>query len=387
MNAIKPSGILHALYSLRAEGCPRLAYDLLDQEIKQRSRRGSVAILDPQDDLRTEFEGLGVSITQLTWKRRNYVALYRQFLKLLRQEKPAGVILYPLGAHLPMTWACQRLGIPHVVHLACLPPWRDPIGLQKIRIQMWAGLASTQSYAACSQRVAQDSISAYRLPANRVQAIYNGISLERFGQLRATRQPWQPASNRPLIIGMTGSLEVSKDHPTLLRAVALLKQQGKPIRLRLVGGGSQAGALQQQASDLGIADIVDWTGSVNNIVAELAMFDVYAFSAKPEEGLGIALIEAIASGLPALATDIPAVREIFRHYPQGVVVPFSDAATMAEGLWQVWQRPAAPPEALEPFDVAETFRQYEALLASHRPPARRASKGTSRYGDTYQCQR
>lgn len=370
-SALQSNGILHALYSLRAEGCPRLAYDMLDQELQQRGRQGSVAILDPQDDLRADFEALGIPITQLTWKRRNYFSLYQQFTKLLQATQPTGVVLYPIGAHLPMTWACQRLGIPHVVHLACLPPWRDYAGLQKIRLQMWAGLASTTNYAACSQRVARDSIQAYRLPAKRVHAIYNGISLERFGALRQRRDRWHPDLNRPLIIGMTGSLEVSKDHPTLLRAISLLHQQDKPVKLRLVGGGSQTDPLKKLASELGIADIVEWTGSVRDVLAELARFDVYAFSAKPEEGLGIALIEALASGLPSLATDIPAVREIFRLYPEGVVTPFGDAARMAEGLWQVWQQPAASPAALAPFDVAETFRQYEGILRSQRSEARR----------------
>jgi glycosyltransferase involved in cell wall biosynthesis len=165
---------------------------------------------------------------------------------------------------------------------------------------------------------------------------------------------------------MTGSLELSKDHPTLLRAVALLKQRGHNIRLRLVGGGSQTEALKQLASELQIADNTDWTGSVRDVPAELARFDVYAFSAKPEEGLGIALIEAMASGLPVLATDIPAVREIFKFHPQGIKVPFGDAEKMAEGILRTAQQPAAPREALSRFDVAQTFREYDGILASQR---------------------
>lgn len=361
-----PPGILHALYSLRAEGCPRLAYDLLDQEMKQTGRRGFVTLLDPQDDLRRDYDQLGIPVHQLIWKRKNYISIYQQFLKVLHQWKPAGVVLYPLGAHISLSLACWKLKIPHVVHLACLPPWRDFSALQKLRVQMWTGQVTTAAYAACSERVRHDCIRAYRLPPALVQTVYNGISLDRFDALRSQRQPWSPDSGKPLIIGMTGSLELSKDHPTLLRAVALLKQQGQNIRLRLVGGGTQADALKQLASELQISDIVDWTGSVRDVLAELARFDVYAFSAKPEEGLGIALIEAMASGMPVLATDIPAVREIFKHHPHGIKVPFGDARAMAAGILNAAQQPAAPRVALSRFDVAQTFREYERILTAQR---------------------
>lgn len=367
-NVTPTGGILHALYSLRAEGCPRLAYDLLTQDIVQRNRRGSVTVLDPQDDLRHDFDQLGITVHQLLWKRRNYLSIYQQFLEVLKKEKPVGVVLYPLGAHIPMTWACQRLSAPHVVHVACLPPWRDYLALQKLRLQMTVGNYSTAAYAACSDRVRRDAIKAYRLPAQRVKTIYNGIAIERFTQLRAMRQPWKNSIDRPLVVGMTGSLELSKDHPTLLRAIALLHQQGKQIRLRIVGGGTQESELKALANSLGIACIVDWTGSVNDVISELAKFDVYAFSAKPEEGLGIALIEAMASGLPLLATDIPAVREIFKHYPEGMVVPYGDAEAMANGIWEAKNRRPASIDSLQRFSVDATFRQYEQLLAGCMSP-------------------
>lgn len=368
-------GILHALYSLRAEGCPRLAFDLLTQDLTQRGRCGSVTVLDPQDDLRDDFERVGIPIHQLTWKRRNYLSIYRQFLDVLEREKPAGVVLYPLGAHIPMTWACQRLSIPHVVHVACLPPWRDYAALQKLRLQMGIGNLSTAAYAACSERVRLDAIKAYRLPAQRIQTIYNGINIERFSQLRSTRAAWNSDIDRPLNVGMTGSLEQSKDHPTLLRAVALLHQENKRLLLHIIGGGSEEHNLKKLAKELGIADIVRWTGSIRDVPAELAKLDVYAFSAKPEEGLGIALIEAMASGLPLLATDIPAVREIFRDYPEGVTVPFGDSKAMAKGIWQAKDRQPATIEMLHRFSVDATYLQYAQLLDRHLPiPITRISR-------------
>lgn len=354
-------GILHALYSLRAEGCPRLAYDLLTQGIHQDGQQGSVTVLEHQPDLQEEFQKLQIPIHQLIWKRRNYLSIYRQFLDVLNQEQPRGVVLYPLGAHIPMSWACRKLDIPHVVHLACLPP-RDKVALGKLRLQMWTGQLSTAGYAACSERVRVESIFAYRLPKQMVKTIYNGINVEAYARLRSMRQPWNEASNRPLIVGMTGSLEVSKDYPTLIRAVALLHQSGKDVRLRIVGGGSQDLALKALAVETGIGSIIDWTGSVKDVQAELARMDVFAFSAKPEEGLGIALIEAMASGLPLLATDIPAVGEIFKEYPEGVVVPFGDVSAMAEGIWRAAHRLPASLDALKRFSAADTYRQYSSML-------------------------
>src|SRR5262249_5100753 len=84
--------ILHVLISLRAEGTPRLALELLREEKKQTGSVGQVAFLHPElRDLEPRFNELNVPLHELPWKRRRFDRLFFQTLRLLKRIKPQGI--------------------------------------------------------------------------------------------------------------------------------------------------------------------------------------------------------------------------------------------------------------------------------------------------------
>jgi glycosyltransferase involved in cell wall biosynthesis len=349
------------LYSLRAEGCPRLALGLLEQEILQTGRRGAVAVASEESaDLRPAFEALGIPMVSLEWRPRDFAGLAWRARKALTALRPRGVICYTVGLHVPIALAARTLGVPIVLHLGNAPPASDRRARFKIQLQMLVGRPFVGSYAACSEHVRREAVRAYRLPARLVVTVPNGISVEEFLGRRGARGAG--SNGGPLRVGMVGSLEVHKAQDTLIDAVALLARRGVDVRLRLIGAGSREASLRRRAQQLRVADRVEWAGVVANVAAELEKLDVFTYSVREEEGLGIALVEALAAGCPAVASDVGACREVLDGGRLGLLVPGQGADAWADAIVAARSLPPPPPDALSRYDIRQTAWAYDGLL-------------------------
>jgi glycosyltransferase involved in cell wall biosynthesis len=135
---------------------------------------------------------------------------------------------------------------------------------------------------------------------------------------------------RDLIVSI-GRLSPEKDHRTLLRAVSLLPAE-RPWRLAIVGEGPERAALEALAHQLGIAAQVIFTGPVADPFPWMMQARV-AVCSSLYEGLGNAIIEALACGTPVVSTDCPyGPREILQDGRYGTLTPTGDAAAMAEAV-------------------------------------------------------
>jgi glycosyltransferase involved in cell wall biosynthesis len=137
------------------------------------------------------------------------------------------------------------------------------------------------------------------VPARRLEIIPNGADLDRI-RPRGSR----PFSDVPRFITV-GRLEPQKGHDTLLRALAGVPP---PWRLDIVGTGSLERDLRELAERMHIASRVHFLGERNDVPDLLAASDLFLFPSR-WEGMGLALLEAMAAGVPALASDLPAIRE------------------------------------------------------------------------------
>ena len=355
------TGLLHVLFSLRAEGCPRLALALLQEEIEQTGRRGAVAFAtDDKTDLEAEFQKLNAPLISLSWRRRGFIKLGVRARQVLSEIRPRGVICYTVGLHVPIAMAAWSLDIPIVVHLGNAPPASDKIAQLKIRCQMLAGRPFVMRYAACSEYVRQESIRVYGLPNDLVVTVPNGIRLHDFTRFNSKKN-YHP-ERKPLTVGMVGSFEMHKDQETLLKAIQLLTLKSVDVRLRLVGDGANAAYLREKAERLGISKLVEWVGKTTDVSRELAQLDVFAYSVRQEEGLGIALVEALAAGLPVVASDVGACREVLDGGRYGRLVPPQNASEWAAALAAPLPTTVSSIKSLSRYDIRETARAYDALL-------------------------
>ena len=138
--------------------------------------------------------------------------------------------------------------------------------------------------------------------------------------------------NGNLAIGMVARLDPIKDQPTLIRAFADLAAEYPQAELWLIGDGPRAWELRALAVAAGVADRVVFWGPRSDVPELLGQMDVFAFSTTRDEGFGIALIEAMAAGLPVVASDVPACREVLGGGTAGLLVPPGDHARLAQAI-------------------------------------------------------
>jgi glycosyltransferase involved in cell wall biosynthesis len=133
------------------------------------------------------------------------------------------------------------------------------------------------------------------------------------------------------VVGNVGNFTAKKDHATLFRAIASLGSTPVPTRLVVVGIGPLVSELRGLAAELGIADRVVFAGSRDDVFDLLPAFDVFALSSR-YEGLPIALLEAMASGVPPVATSVGGIPEVIADGRDGLLVPPGDPAALAAAL-------------------------------------------------------
>jgi glycosyltransferase involved in cell wall biosynthesis len=139
-------------------------------------------------------------------------------------------------------------------------------------------------------------------PSKRTQVICNGVDLSRF----SLQEKNIPAKERPFRIGMVGRLHPQKDIKTLLDSIKLLDDN---CELHLAGDGELRVELENYAAAIDVTQKVYFHGQVNNIPNFLNSLDLYVQSSN-WEGFGLAVVEAMAAGLPCLATDVEGLNDV-----------------------------------------------------------------------------
>jgi len=221
-------------------------------------------------------------------------------------------------------------------------------------------------------RGVKDSLERLGVLGDKVKVIYNPQPLEEIearAQEPILEENWLPRDGFTLVT--TGRLVEQKDHATLLRAFALVKEEVERASLMVMGEGPLKEDLQRMARDLGIGEKVWFAGWRENPFAIMKRSDLFVFSSK-FEGLGNAIIEAMACGLPVIATDCPSgPAEILESGKYGVLVPVGDAEAMAREIVFFYRDPSRREkyarlsrERAGEFAVEKISREYRDFAAS-----------------------
>lgn len=170
-------------------------------------------------------------------------------------------------------------------------------------------------------------------PQARIQTLYNRIDVQALQARQVCREEARDAlglSPDEWVVGNVGRLHPDKDQATLLKGFALaLKQLPTESRLAILGTGRLERDLKALARELGIADKVLFLGQVPDARRYFRAFDVFALSSD-HEPFGMVLLEAMAAGVPLLATACGGAREVVEGV--GILFPLGDAEHLAQGL-------------------------------------------------------
>jgi glycosyltransferase involved in cell wall biosynthesis len=213
---------------------------------------------------------------------------------------------------------------------------------------------------AVSAGVARHAATVFGLDPRRVRVIYNGVICPALFEMaaRPLEHPWFRPGEPPVALAV-GNLKKAKDFATLLRAFSLVRRSAR-ARLLILGEGGERGALEALAGDLGLGEDVSLPGFVANPFPYMRAAGVFVLSSVTE-GLPNVLIQALALGKPAVATDCQSgPREICAGNPGARLVPVGDAAAMAKSILESLSSPspAPAPDCLRRFHLAEVSAHY-----------------------------
>lgn len=332
--------IAHVVENLERGGLERMVIDLA---LAQRAagHRPRVACLFAPGALADELRSQGVEVFACHKTAGLDLGALRRLRAWLRAVPGTVVHTHNANAHYHSVAASAGLPVSRLINTrhgmgAAQPRSR---GEWLYRRSMWRTDVVAAVCEAARVRFADQGVR----PRARLLAVPNGIRVETFAAANAERRAalrnvlgLAPGTR---IIGTVGRLNPVKDQASLLQAFARVHAEATDTALVLVGDGALRAELHALAGASGAGEAVHFLGDRGDVRQLLQGFDAFALSSR-SEGYSMALLEACASGLPIVATDVGGNREIVVDGRNGLVVPAADATALADALLGLLRDPA-----------------------------------------------
>lgn len=170
-----------------------------------------------------------------------------------------------------------------------------------------------------------------------------------------------------VVFGTVANLRAQKDYPNLLAAARLLLDRGVRVRILAVGQGPLEAEIRAEHARLGVADVVTLLGERPDAIRVMSACDGFVLASN-NEGLPVALMEALALGLPIVATAVGGVPEAVTAGENGILVPARDPVALADAIAELAQDPARRERfgrnaatSADRFDIRRTVARLEAV--------------------------
>jgi glycosyltransferase involved in cell wall biosynthesis len=202
-------------------------------------------------------------------------------------------------------------------------------------------LHGVEMVVAISQGV-HTALTEGNIPLSRIRLIPSGVDTMRFAPDPLVRERLRSRygidTQTPLVVSV-GALVERKGHDFLLTAAHLLKEKGYHLRYLICGEGPLHKTLESQVQTLGIAQEVQFIGFCPNVSEFLAAADFFVH-VPLYEGLGVAVIEALAAGTPTIASRVGGIPELIEEGKTGILVPPQDAESLSRSLLHLLENPS-----------------------------------------------
>jgi sugar transferase (PEP-CTERM/EpsH1 system associated) len=291
------------------------------------SVRCSICSTTPAGDLRRSVAPR-VPVYELRRREGNDVRLLWDLCRLFRRERPDVVHTHAWGTLLEGLVAARMARVPVIVH--------GEHGTLQLKahqrvLQRW-GWGSVDRLLSVSSRLAERIVETTGFSLARITTIRNGVDLTRFsGDNRVQARQSLGISAGSVTIATLGRLVEVKDHVTLLEALAIVRRQGHECLALIAGDGPLRQALTERAAALDLDGTVRFLGHRADAEAVLAAADVFVLSSR-SEGLSNTILEAMASGLPVVATRVGGADEMVEDGATGMLVPPGNPEALAAAI-------------------------------------------------------
>jgi glycosyltransferase involved in cell wall biosynthesis len=320
-----------------------------------------------------DIRALGIPVADLGIERLRQRGAYRRVAAAVERSEPDLVHTQLEFANVLGTAAAARRHIPVVSTLHTLDepapgtrPWL------RMHLMAWSLRRNADLVIAVSDHARHHHVRRLRLPASLVETIHNGIEVGRFRPAAGARRKVRSALGLPQdapVIATVAVLRPPKGIDRMLRAMPSVARRHPDARYLIVGDGEARPALEETAAAEGVAHRVTFAGARADVPDMLAAADVFVLPSLTE-ALPTVVAEAMAAGLPVVATDVGGTAEMVGP-GTGMLVPHDDSPALAAAVAELLDDPGRAAAlggegrriAEERFDLA---RQVARLVDEYR---------------------
>jgi sugar transferase (PEP-CTERM/EpsH1 system associated) len=328
--------IAHVIHRLDVGGMENGVVNLINRIPGDRYRHAVVSLTDS-----TSFAGrisrADVPIVSLGKKPGQDPGLHWRLFRTFRRLRPAIVHTRNLAAVEAVVSAAAAF-VPHRVHGEHGRDVQDPDGSRRRYRWLRRSLSPlVHRFVALSVELEEYLVERVGVPASKVVRIVNGVDLEKFRPAASRREPLPEGvpfdSSGRVVIGSVTRMQEVKDPLTLARAFVRLVERGFGSKacLVLVGEGPLLEEVRKVLQEADASRHAWLIGSREDVPSLLRSFDVFALSSRVE-GISNTILEAMASGLPVVATRVGGNGELVENGVTGALVPPGDPEALAEIL-------------------------------------------------------
>jgi len=323
--------VVHLVYALGVGGLETLLVDCIN---RMPAYRHAVVCLTRYTDFAARIQRPDVTLHALGKPPGLGLKTHLHFWQLMRRLRPTVLHTYNLAA-LEYAFTAAVAGVPVRIHAEHGRDASDPEGLNPkhnfLRRRIAPFVDRFIPVSADLNRWLKDVV---RIPAAKTLFIKNGVDTDKYapGGTAAADAPWGPDD---IVIGTVARVQDVKNHRLLVEALARLRvshpQAAARVKLAIVGDGPLLPAVRRQVADLGLQDAVWLPGARADVKDLLHTFTVFALPSLAE-GTPVSMLEAMACGLPVVASRVGGIPEVVDDGVQGLLVPVGDADALAQAL-------------------------------------------------------
>lgn len=332
----RPS-IVHVLDRFDIGGMELIALELIRQT-RDRYRHRVLCLRD-KGALAPRLEEIDVPVETLGKRPGKDMGAYLRLWRRLREISPAIVHTYNIGAIDVAFWA-RAAGVRTVIHAEHGRDASDPEGANpKYRWMRRLLAPMITRFVAVSTDLAEWLVHDIGVTERKVLTVKNGVDTARYypaGQADAKAR----SGSKVIRIGSCGRLDRVKDFATLIDAFSVLIGDGnaREIELVIIGNGPEREALEERIRILGLDARVTLAGARDDVEEILRSLDIYVCSSIAE-GIALTVLEAMASGLPVVATEVGGTPEIVVASETGLLIPSGNPQALADALGRLCDAP------------------------------------------------
>lgn len=258
-----------------------------------------------------------------------------------KQKIPHIVHSHGWDSDLIAALAVHGLGIKHVSHIHALSTWaKNPGFKRRLRLWLtrWALANSKAEFIAVSEAAKASACKHLGLACGRVHTVLNGVDLEGFSRIDKARRTRFPEGRGTMVVGTAARLAPEKGLGVLIESISLLGPTHSGVKVRIAGQGRMAEALGEFAQTLGVSNQIEFLGMVEDMPAFYQELDVFVLPSFTE-GLPRTVIEAMASGVPVIATRVGGVSELVRDGIDGALINPAKPGELAKEIARLFGNP------------------------------------------------